>query len=63
MTWINAVTTYGTFSKIPQSNLSDKIVATSFSGRSREYPREPPTMGKSTGKLYHLRLRVECTFL
>ena len=26
MTWINVVTTYGTFSKIPQSNLSDKIV-------------------------------------
>jgi hypothetical protein len=23
---------------------------------------EPPTMDKQTGKLYHLLLRVECTF-
>jgi hypothetical protein len=34
MTCINAVTTYGTFSKTSLSNLSDKIVVTSFSGRS-----------------------------
>ena len=35
-------------------------MATSFSGGGSQ--REPPTMGgQATGKLYHLRLRVECT--
>ena len=34
-------------------------MANSFSGgRSR---REPPDHGQVTGKLYHLRVRVECT--
>ena len=37
-------------------------MATSFSGgRSRSIRREPPTMGKLNGKLYYLRLWVECT--
>ena len=37
-------------------------MATSFSGGgSRGTQREPPTMGQATGKLYHLRLRIECT--
>jgi hypothetical protein len=39
-------------------------MATSFSGgRSQSTWWEPQTMGKQTdhGKLYHLRLRVECT--
>ena len=38
-------------------------MASSFSGGgSRSTRREPTTMGKQLGKLYHLRLRVECTF-
>ena len=38
------------------------IMATSFSGgRSRSTRRKPPTIGQATGKLYYLRLRVECT--
>jgi hypothetical protein len=38
------------------------IMANNFSGgRSRSTQREPPTMGKQLVKLYHLRLRVECT--
>jgi hypothetical protein len=37
------------------------IMATSFSGgRGQSTRREPPT-GQATGKLYHLRLQVECT--
>ena len=36
------------------------IMATSFSGgRSRSPRREPLTHGQATGKLYHLRLRVD----
>jgi hypothetical protein len=40
------------------------IMATSFSGeRSRtEYPIKTTDHGQATGKLYHLRLPVECTF-
>jgi hypothetical protein len=35
----------------------------SSGGRSRSIRREPPTMGGlATGKLYHLRLQIECTF-
>jgi len=38
------------------------IMATSFSGgRSWSTRREPFNHGQATGKLYHLRLRVECT--
>ena len=37
-------------------------MATSFSGgRSREYPERTTGHGQATGKLYHLRLRFECT--
>jgi hypothetical protein len=39
-------------------------MATSFSGeRSRipEYPEKTADHGQVTGKLYHLRVRVECT--
>jgi hypothetical protein len=40
------------------------IMATSFSsGRNRSTRREPLTMGKQLVYFYHLRLRVECTFL
>jgi hypothetical protein len=28
-----------------------------------EYPEKSTDHGQATGKLYHLRLRVECTFL
>jgi hypothetical protein len=28
-----------------------------------EYPQRTTDHGQATGKLYHLRLRVECTFL
>jgi hypothetical protein len=37
-------------------------MATSFSGgRSRNTPERTTDHGQATGKLYHLRLRVECT--
>ena len=37
-------------------------MATSFSGgRNRSTRREPTDHGQATGKLYHMRLRVECT--
>ena len=37
-------------------------MVTSFSGEgSREYPERTPEHGQATGKLYHMRLRVECT--
>ena len=40
------------------------IMATSFSGGRRlSIRREPPTIGKQLSKLYHLRLRVECTLV
>ena len=39
------------------------IMATSFSGgRSRSYPDRTTDHGQATGKPYHLRLRVKCTF-
>jgi hypothetical protein len=38
------------------------IMATSFSGgRSRSTPERTIDHGQATGKLYHLRLQVECT--
>ena len=38
------------------------IVAVSFSGgRNRSTLREPTDHGQATGKLYHMRLPVECT--
>ena len=41
---------------------SSNIMVTSFSGEgSREYPERTPEHGQATGKLYHMRLRVECT--
>ena len=47
---------------MPLSAKSQLYQATSFnSGRSRSIIREPPTIVQATGKLYHLRLRVECT--
>ena len=37
-------------------------MVTSFSGGgSREYPERTTEHGQATGKLYHMRLRVECT--
>jgi hypothetical protein len=37
-------------------------MVTSFSGEgSREYPERTTEHGQATGKLYHMRLRVECT--
>jgi hypothetical protein len=46
------------------SNISAIIMVTSFSGgRSRSTRRKPPTMDKQLVNFYHLRLRVECTFL
>jgi hypothetical protein len=46
----------------PLSAYFSYIMATSFSGgRSREYPKRTTDHGQATGKLYHLRLRVECT--
>jgi hypothetical protein len=37
-------------------------MVTSFSGGgSREYPERTTDHWQATGKLYHLRLRVECT--
>jgi hypothetical protein len=37
-------------------------MVTSFSGGgSREYPERTTKHGQATGKLYHMRLRVECT--
>jgi hypothetical protein len=39
-------------------------MATSFSDeRSREYPERTNDHGQADSKLYHLLLRVECTFL
>jgi hypothetical protein len=40
-------------------NISAIIMATSFS--KPEYPERTTDHGQATGKLYHLRLRVECT--
>jgi len=39
------------------------IMATSFSGgrKKPEYPERTTDHGQATGKLYQLRLRVECT--
>jgi len=36
-------------------------MATSFSGGRTEYPERTTDHGQATGKLYHLRLPVECT--
>jgi hypothetical protein len=37
-------------------------MATSFSGGKKpEYPERTTDHGQATGKLYHLRLRVECS--
>jgi hypothetical protein len=41
------------------NNFFSYIMATSFSGGGSR--KEPPTLGKTTAKLYHLRLRVEYT--
>jgi hypothetical protein len=47
---------------MPLSSIFSYIMATSFSGgRSRSTRREPTDHGQATGKLYHMRLRVECT--
>ena len=38
-------------------------MAPSFSGEKKpEYPERTTDHGQATGKFYHLRLRVECTF-
>jgi hypothetical protein len=44
------------------NNISAISMANSFSvGGSQEYPERTTNHGQATGKLYHLRLRVECT--
>ena len=43
------------------NNISAISMANSFSvGGSQEYPERTTNHGQATGKLYHLRLRVEC---
>jgi hypothetical protein len=37
------------------------IMATSFSGGRNRNARRTTDRGQATGKLYHLRLQVECT--
>ena len=62
---VSSLTLYNWFDWFIVFNATfSNIMATSFSGgRSQSTWWEPQTMGKQTdhGKLYHLRLRVECT--
>jgi hypothetical protein len=48
---------YNTFNNI--SAISSRPISVM---KEAEYPESTTNHGQATGKLYHLRLRVECTF-
>jgi len=51
--WVNA-----TFSNISAIYYGDQF----YWWKKLEYPERTTDHGQATGKLYHVRLRVECTF-
>ena len=62
MLWASTSTLYFQFFFVHNTTFSN-IMATSFSdGRSQSITERTTDHGQATGNLYHLWLRVECTF-